>query len=251
MISILKIPFDSGNPTGAKGPASAPEEICKYLPKELKKIDVKVNSGNFEETQDNITKSALKEIKLGRRVVGLGGDHSVTYGLIRAVSKVHKNLGLIYFDAHLDCEDNFLPPSHEDVIRAIVNQKLVKPENILIIGVRKFWPKEKQFVDSKHINVIYGCKDIEQIKQEINSFQSKVSKLYISIDIDVFDPKFAPGTLYKEKKGFKKQNFLEILEEVKVKHIGGIDITEVSPDIDFQNKTVRLPMEIIKKFSTN
>ncbi len=235
MKTILKIPFESGNPTGKKGPAEAPDLIAKNL--KGNKIDVPVSS-DFESSSKNIYNASLKEWKAGNKVLALGGDHSITYSLVKAASKVYKDLAMIYFDAHLDCEDDFLPPSHEDIIPAIVKEKLVKPKNILMVGVRKTWKKEEKFVAKHNIKVLRMDADFSS---EIRNFIKDKKNIYISVDIDVVDPQDAPGTNYPEKQGLKKTELFALLKLISSFNRSiGFDICEVSPHSDLQNKTVRL-----------
>ena len=94
-------------------------------------LDSVQEKDDFEKLHSEVFTIADKEYKKGNFVIGLGGDHSVSYGLMRAFSKHHKNAALIYFDAHLDCEDDFLPPTHEDIIRAAVNERFFAHKFIL------------------------------------------------------------------------------------------------------------------------
>lgn len=215
---ILKIPFEAGNPTGDKGPASAPDLVWKE--------GEVIKTGDFLETNKNISKAAKG------RFLAIGGDHSITYALVKAA----KPEALLYFDAHLDCEDDFMPPSHEDVIRAIVNEKLVKSENIFIIGARKLYPKELEFVKKNNINVV---------KHMDPKLISTFKRIYLSIDIDVFDPSEAPGTNYPEENGIKSEEFFDLLQTIDLKTIVGVDICEINPEKDIENKTIRLAAKIV------
>jgi agmatinase len=242
MTTFLKIPFDAGNPTGSKGTANSPDKILKVLKK--KGTLVKVNQSNVEETQKNIEQTAANAFKNGQ-VCSIGGDHSITYGLVKAASKVHKDLALMYFDAHLDCEDDFVPPSHEDVIKAIVKKKLVKPQNIVIIGARKFWRKEVEFIKKHNIEVIYAPVGKENIEKYIKNFFKKHKKVYVSVDIDVFDPSIAPDTGYAEKGGFTEEEFRRFTENMDFKRIIGCDLVEVAQSNEKTQKTVALASRVI------
>jgi agmatinase len=161
---------------------------------------------------------------------------------MRAFSKHHKNTALIYFDAHLDCEDDFLPPTHEDIIRAAVNERFFEPENILMIGSRKAYPKETKFVEEKGIKL----GKLENVKDFIKNKEA----IYISLDIDVFDPKFAPGTGYPEENGLKPGEILPIIADlIATKKVKGTDIVEVSPPKDTNNMTSKLAASIILKIT--
>ncbi len=229
--TILKIPFEAGNPTGAKGPALAPDLICKELGIDGEEVKV---SSDFEETNRNIINAAN-----GKRPLSIGGDHSITYALVKAT----KPEALLYFDAHLDCEDDFLPPSHEDVIRAIINENLIKPEDIIIIGARRFFTKELAFLKKHNIKCIR-----KPNVSELQNIISKFKRIYCSIDIDVFDPSIAPGTNYRESDGLNYHEVSSILETIAPEQIVGVDITEVSPKQDINNKTIKLAARIAKRF---
>ncbi|MCX6774659.1 MAG: arginase family protein, partial [DPANN group archaeon] len=126
MYTIVKIPFDKCIvEKGRRGAALGPDEIEKDLKshakdmQKLKFVEVKEND-DFEKLHKETENIAQNEYKKGNFVIGLGGDHSISYGLMKAFSKRFKNSGLICFDAHLDCEDDFLPPTHEDLLKAAV-----------------------------------------------------------------------------------------------------------------------------------
>jgi len=235
MRTILKIPFDACIVDKEKrGAAEAPDIIQKFVKDAIwKEIEI---SGDFETIQNNITKAALEE----EIIIGVGGDHSVFYGLMRAFSKKFKG-GLIFFDAHLDCEDDFHPPTHEDIIKAAVNEGFFEPENILMIGSRKFYPKELEFVKEKKIKL--------GKLEDIADFIRDKENLYISIDIDVFDPKFAPGTGYPEKEGLKPEDVFPVIKDLaKSGKVKGLDIVEVNPKKDIDNKTSKLAAKLLIEF---
>lgn len=244
MYTIIKVPFDKcivekERRGAALGPAAIEKEL-KGL-QNLKFLEV-AEKDDFEKLHKETENLTQKEYKKGNFVIGLGGDHSISYGLMKAFSRHHKNAALIYFDAHLDCEDDFLPPTHEDIIRAAVNEKFFEPENILVIGSRKAYPKETKFVEEKGINI----GKLENIKDFIKSREA----IYISLDIDVFDPKFAPGTGYPEKAGLKPAEVLPAISDLMAtKKVKGMDIVEVSPPKDTNNMTSKLAASIISKIT--
>ncbi len=245
MYTVIKVPFDKCIvEKGRRGAALGPDEIERELKshtKDLKFVEIK-EKDDFEKLHSEVFTIADKEYKKGNFVIGLGGDHSVSYGLMRAFSKHHKNAALIYFDAHLDCEDDFLPPTHEDIIRAAVNERFFEPENILMVGSRKAYPKETQFVEKKGIKL----GKLENIKDFIKNKEA----IYISLDIDVFDPKFAPGTGYPEENGLKPGEILPIIADlIATKKVKGMDIVEVSPPKDTNNMTSKLAASIILKIT--
>jgi len=240
--TIIKIPFDACIVERARrGTAKGPDAIQAELKSdEIKFLEVK-ELNDFEVMHYEVESLADKEYKKKNLVIGLGGDHSVSYGLMKAFSKHFKKPGLIYFDAHLDCEDDFLPPTHEDIVRAAVNEKFFAPENILMIGTRKSYPKEVKFVEEKGIRL----GKIDDIKDFIKNKDS----IYISIDIDVFDPKYAPGTGYMEKDGLAPEQVLPAIKDLaKSRKVKGIDVVEVSPPKDVNGITSKLAASLLLQF---
>lgn len=243
-MTIIKIPFELGNvDPKRRGTAEAPAAISKLVNADFRDVEV---SSDFEQTQNNVIEAAKALYKKQSRCIAIGGDHSITYGLTKAFRESFEGaLGLIYIDAHLDAEDNFLPPSHEDVIPAIVNENIISSKNILILGARKLYPKEVEFA-RKH-NLAYS-KQIDY--QQVQSLLNRCDAIYISLDIDAIDPKFAPGTGYPEPEGLKEE-LLDFLQELanspKVK---GFDLVEVCPRLDKENRTVKLAAKLISLFAT-
>ena len=247
--TIIKIPFDKcivekDRRGAALGPDQIEKELKNFfefeegLARKTKFLEVKEVS-DFEKMHKEAESLAVNEYKKGNLVVGLGGDHSVSYGLMRAFAKVHKKAGLIFIDAHLDCQDDFLPPTHEDILRAAVKEKLFS--EIIAIGTRNFTEKEKDFAESHKINF---SKEIDYKK--IMNLCEKVENIYISLDIDAIDPAFAPGTGWPEPLGLMPQQVMALLEFLKAtKKVRGFDIVEVSPPKDVNNITSRLAARLL------
>lgn len=243
MVSILKIPFESGLVDKTRlGAAEAPNAIQKEFGKHNTNwVNIPVSS-DIEQTHSNIFSKALEEYNKGNTVIGLGGDHSVTYSLFKAFKEKFKG-GLICFDAHLDCQEDFTPPSHEDVIGSLIRNKIILPKDLLMIGTRKWSPKEKEFADKHNLNIIN-----ENILTEVKEFCKDKDNIYLSIDIDAIDPKFAPGTGYLEKNGLSLKTIQDVVLYLKAHHkLKGGDLVEISPKRDASDKTVKLGSEILFK----
>jgi len=247
--SIIKIPFDACIvEKDRRGAAKGPDTIISELkiPENVNILEVK-EQNDFEKLHKEVESAASNTYKKGNFVIGLGGDHSVSYGLMKAFAKNHKNTGLIYFDAHLDCDVDFLPPTHEDILRAAVKEKLFK--HIFAYGARKYTEKEKEFAiqnfswDSAEVPINIAKKHIDK------ELLKKVDDVYISIDIDIFDPEYAPGTGYPEKDGLNPEEFLPVIKEIlATKKVKGVDIVEVNPSKDVNNKTSKLAAKLLLEF---
>jgi len=254
-ISIIKIPFDAcivekDRRGAAKGPDAIESELRNFFQFEDVKKNIEFSEikekNDFEKMHTEAESIADKSYKNKNFVIGLGGDHSVSYGLMKAFAKNHKNAGLIYFDAHFDCQDDFIPPTHEDILRAVIKEKLFK--HIFVYGVRNYTDKEMKFAG---LNVTWGAAElpIQTAKEQIMEFVDGIDNIYISIDIDVIDAAFAPGTGWPEPLGILPQQLAELLTKLKASgKVKGIDLVEVSPPKDTNNITARLAASLLLRF---
>ena len=124
----------------------------------------------------------------------------------------------------------------------------------MIIGIRAIEKIEKEFIEKnqiKHVlmNDLKDENSYSQLINQIKSFVSKFDSWYLSLDIDVLDPLYAPGTGYPEEKGMGLDNLKNILKNISnLKNLGRIDLVEVNPDKDINNKTVNCAKEILNIF---
>lgn len=178
----------------------------------------------------------LKQIVLGTKkyfdengVIFVGGDHSVSYGL---VSNFFERFGteakLIVFDAHPDLMESMNEPTHEEWLRAIIG-KGFKPENILLVGVRRnsenVDSREIGYANEKRIKIIYSD-EFDSRRGEVLDFVSS-GKVYCSFDVDVFDSSLVGATGYPEENGLGEAQVFVLLAEIKGK-IDFWDLVEVN-----------------------
>tara|TARA_Y100000034_G_scaffold32612_1_gene40045 strand:- start:8509 stop:9294 length:786 start_codon:yes stop_codon:yes gene_type:complete len=241
-VGVLAVPFNGGCLGKNIGCEKAPKAILEG--KEFQVLDI-----------DNQNIISTNEV-LGNAEgdIFIGGDHSITYSLFKGFSKDKENIGLVIFDAHPDCVNNFSPPTHEDFLKVLIEEEIVKPENVLIIGLRKIDEIEQKFLDQKNIKYVLA-KDLENEKEiyhsidKIREFVEKLDSWYLSIDIDVLNPKEAPGTGYIEEGGMNFDQLFILLEHIK--HFGKlwrIDLVEVNPDKDINGKTINCAKKILSIF---
>ncbi|MCK4522363.1 MAG: arginase family protein [Nanoarchaeota archaeon] len=257
-IKIIKIPSSQGGLGKADGSELAPDRIIEQtkdlfvsedetIPK-LEIDEVKIIESNIEETNKNIYKKAKQVLK--EKPVFLGGDHSITYPLVKAFSETFENPGIIIFDAHPDAENDFNPPTQEDLLPVIVNQNIIKKENIILVGTRNWHQNEIEFLKNNNIRYFHmkeiAEKGISAIAESIISIAKNFNALYISIDIDVLDPAFAPGTGYNEPGGLTSRQLLTLLKKLKtLNNIKAYDIMEICPKKDINNITSKMGAKLI------
>ena len=245
-MKIVKVPSSQGSLGKNLGCEKAPDFILKTLFIEkasLKKgiaIDeVKVNPNNIDETNENIEKA--------QGDIFLGGDHGITYSLFKGFCKNNKNFGLLIFDAHPDSSFYVKSISHEDFVRKLVDDGFLDKKNLVYVGVRKSGKSEINFLkDVKTISVGEVESDLEKVVQELISFFKDFKQFYMSIDIDVLDPSFAPGTGYLEPLGLNMKELVYLISKLKLlKNLKRIDLVEVNPDKDVNLITVKNAAKIL------
>jgi len=201
---------------------------------------VEVIRNNVDETMINIEKIEGS--------LFLGGDHSITYGSYKGFSKRFKNAGIIIFDAHPDMEISAGSVSHEDYLRKLIEEGVIKKSNVILVGVRKISKNEKEFMNSIKVftmEQIFGNE--ENVCDVVMELALGFDGLYLSIDIDVLDPAFAPGTGYLEPEGMSTAQLFYFLGRIsKLNNLRRIDLVEINPDKDVNGITVKTGRRIIE-----
>ena len=181
------------NALGKTGVEKMGEKVLAEIGVDFETIEV--DNSNIESSEKEIY-SRAKEIFMGEdKVVFVGGDHSITYPIFKAFGEVNKNAFLIVFDAHADCDYANREPTHEEWLRAVIEKGFVKPENVILIGVRKMWDIERKFLEEKKIKVFEEIENVEAIADYVTE-KANGKEVYVSVDIDVLDPAFAPEVSY-------------------------------------------------------
>jgi len=262
---IVKVPGINGLGK-TKGCEQAPNEILKalneiYSNEQGKPIDVRLldleeihlDNDNIEKSNELIYKNSLEIFEEKSKSIFLGGDHSISYSIGRAFldycKQNNKEPCLIIFDAHADCMPPMEEPTHEEWLRALIEENF-PAENILLVGVRNFWKDEMIFLKEKGIRIISMNQFVEDIQDTCDTIMefSNGKELYVSIDIDVVDPVFAPATGYLEPGGLSSRDFLYLIQRMnKIKNLRAVDIVEINPDKDRNNLTVKLGAKILSE----
>lgn len=165
--------------------------------------------------------------------VFIGGEHTITLGVLRSVPE---DTAIVSFDAHLDLRDNYLglAVSHTTFMRR-VNED-VKPSKILEVGTRAVCKEELEYAEESGIEFIPahqirkdGIKDtVDAVEDALKGYK----KVYVTIDMDVLDPSFAPAVPNPEPEGLDTSTLLDILEVVCDRQVVGFDLVEVAPHYD-------------------
>jgi agmatinase len=236
---LIKVPGLNGL-SKTKGSRDAGNAIISSLDsKKPGKIEeIHVDNDNLEEQNRLIYENSLEFLKNENKIVFLGGDHSISFSIGKAFLEYCKNEEkescLIVFDAHADCMKPGKEPTHEEWLRGLVEQGF-PAENVLLVGARKTWKEEEEFLKEKkirQISISNLSNNLEEVTDTIMEFSSG-KKLYVSLDIDVVDPAFAPATGYKEVGGLTSSQIIYIISRLsKMKNLKAVDIVEVDVEKD-------------------
>lgn len=256
-IGIIGLPYDE-NSSFMRGPAQAPEMIRQAFQSDstnrwtesgidLRRDTILFDAGDLEiGSIDDVNGAIEKAISLllehGLKPISLGGDHSITYPIIRAFSKQFQKLNILQFDAHPDLYDEVQGNrySHGSPFARIMEEGLV--DRLVQVGIRTMTGHQRKQADKFGVEVV----EMRHWRDDLGfKFDSPV---YISFDLDVLDPAFAPGVSHHEPGGFSTRQVLQIIQTLKGQ-ITGADIVEFNPRRDPLGITAMGCAKILKEIA--
>lgn len=173
-------------------------------------------------------KHARKIVADGKFLFGLGGDHSITSALVRAVRTKHKRLSVLQIDAHLDLRDSYQGSgfSHACVMRRVLDSGA----DVVPVGIRAYSQEEHDLIKRRRIPLV-SARDCHTTEDWVDRVLNALGEtVYVTVDIDGFDPAYAPGTGTPEPGGLDWYQVTGLLRLVAAeKTIVGADIVEVCP----------------------
>jgi arginase len=257
MIQLTGIPFDA-NSSFLKGPAYAPPRI-RLMDKDgsantFTEDGVEIKEGvNYSDAgdiifQDTNPQKAFDTIKThiskllagNNKIVSLGGDHSITYPVVDAFTQKFEKLNILHLDAHGDLYDNFdnNPFSHASPFARIMEKG--KVVSLTQVGIRTLSTDQRE--QAKR----FGVKIIDMKSFNFDFIKNLQAPLYISLDLDVLDPAFAPGLSHHEPGGLSSRELIKIIREINVPIVGA-DIVEYNPVRDINNMTAMVAYKLVKE----
>jgi len=255
-VAIIGIPFDEKScylKGASKGPqairaASTGRAINPWteLSVNLEKDGVLVDlgdvdvSGGFLDVFSQIEKNVLDILEKEAVPVVLGGDHSVSYPVVKAFSRKYKALDILHFDAHPDLYEELYGDrfSHACPFARIMEEGL--SQNLVQVGIRAATGQQREKALKHGVRMI-EMKDIRE-----NLFLEFSNPLYVSFDMDALDPAFAPGVSHHEAGGLSTRQVLNIIHALNA-DIVGLDVVEVNPERDISGITAAAAVKIIKE----
>lgn len=223
--------------------------------------DADVVPGDIERTNTAIRSKVGEVARAGALPIVLGGDHSITFPSALAVADVlgHGRLGMVHFDAHADtAADSWgVLLSHGTPMRRLIESGAVPGRSFVQVGLRGYWPPPDIFNWMRDQGLRWHTiHDIQRrgfdevLSEAIAQALDGPERVYLSVDIDVLDPAYAPGTGTPEPGGLTAQELLRAVREVTLQtELAGVDIVEVSPPYDSAGITAevahRLVLEVL------
>ena len=257
MIKLIGIPYDE-NSSYIKGPALAPERIrlmetegsanrfCEHgneIIEGKNYIDlgnISFNKNNSESAYHLIKETIANALTPNDKIISLGGDHSISFPIIESYTNSFKNLNVLHLDAHADLYENFEdnPFSHASPFARLMEKGILK--SLTQVGIRTFNTHQREQAKKFNAHVV-------EMKDFSMDFMSKLEgPLYISLDIDVLDPAFAPGISHHEPGGMTTRQLISIIQNIKVPIVGA-DIVELNPTRDVDNRTAMVAYKLMKE----
>lgn len=254
-IAMYGVPLDwgSSNRDGARhGPAQMREMsrlirqthfVTKMQPFKECKIadlgDAAVNPLDLMGSYDSIQNFVSEIVESGALPLGIGGDHSITLPILRAVAAKHGPLGLLQFDSHPDTHDELLGHryNHATCFRRGIEENVVDPKRYVMLGIRGtlYAPDDLDWAYERGVTII----TIEDFfEMGVEATIAKIHEVlgdepaYLTFDIDGMDPKDAPGTGAPEPGGPSFRECQEVLRGLRGLNLYGADVNEVSPPLD-------------------
>jgi agmatinase len=209
--------------------------------------DVNIMPGYIEDTMKVIETNIFNIISKNIVPFIAGGDHSITLPILRALYKKYGKVNIIHLDSHYDFWDSYWGKkyTHGTWLRRALEEGLLK--GVIQAGIRASTFSKEDLADKERLGVkSYTIRDLkynmQNVIKEINSLEGPT---YISIDIDVVDPAFAPGTGTPEVGGLTSFEIIEMIRQLRIGQIIGFDVVEVSPPYDVSEITSMLAANII------
>ncbi len=253
---IVGLPYD-GTCSYRPGTRFAPELIRiasygieTYSPIQDKDLDdikfydageIEFQLGNREDTLKKIEIAAEETLSFNKKWLGVGGEHLVTYPVMKAYAKKFSDLHVIHFDAHTDLREDYLNEklSHACVMKRVC--EIITPDNLIQIGIRSGTPEEFKFMKENNTLV----KTQESLKQRLKFLENK--PVFLSVDLDVLDPSIMSGTGTPEPGGMTYNELISWLMLLKNLNIVGADVVELSPHYDPSGVSTVTATKIIRE----
>lgn len=239
-------------PAGIRLVSQGLEEYSPYLDRDMDQClfhdagDLFLPPGDVPTSLQNIASAVKRIADDGKFPLLLGGEHLVTWPAVQQMAARHPGLLVVHLDAHADLVDEYLglSLSHATVMRRVC--ELVGDGNLFQFGIRSCTRQEIEYA-SQHTRLagLGGATILSDIEKNIGYLRDR--PVYVTLDIDVVDPAFAPGTGTAEPGGCTSRETLEVVHMLNSLNLVGFDLVEVCPPYDQSQRTALLAAEIVRE----
>ncbi len=205
--------------------------------------DLELPIGNVATSLAQIGAAADGLMGAGRRFIALGGEHLVTLPLVEAVYRRYPDLVVVHWDAHADLRDHYLGErlSHAAVIRRV--SEVVGPGRVYQFGIRSATAEEMVYARA-HTH-LHPEAVLEPLRRTLAQLRGR--PVYFTLDVDVIDPAFMPGTGTPEPGGITAQEALEAVRLLDALEVVGADIVETMPLQDVSQRSAILAAKLVRE----
>jgi agmatinase len=257
MVAILGLPFDEYS-SFITGSAGAPRRIRDVLHsgesnlsaetgidlsaeprlRDLGDLDLTTGLGAFQQIEAVVASLLERDV----RVLSLGGDHAITYPILKAYASHYGPVSVLHLDAHPDLYDEFegSPYSHACTFARIMEERLAG--RLVQVGIRTMNPHQRAQAERFDVEVI----DMRQWRPGLTVSSDR--PVYLSLDMDVLDPAFAPGVSHHEPGGLSTRDLLQFIHGLHGPLVGA-DIVEFNPERDVAGITAKGAAKLLKEIA--
>lgn len=253
---ILGFEWDASS-SHARGPALGPSVVKRLLTSEASSgfstdlVDMRAAIEDFHipalPENDAAARDAIKEtagqcLAAGFAPLSIGGDHSISFPILKAVRARHGAVNLLHIDAHPDLHDQYDGDrfSHACPFARAQEDGLIARH--VAVGIRCSDPHQRDQAKKYGVTIL-RADEVDEIPAEIFA-----GPLYMTIDLDGLDPAFAPGVSHPEPGGLSTLDVLSMIRRIKGPLVGA-DVVELNPERDYQMTTARVVVRLIKELA--
>jgi agmatinase len=247
---ILGVPFDvtSTYRTGARFGPNAIRQASLNIETYSFRAGIDIEDLQLHDLGDldisTDTKKTLERLELvikdlieaGKTPITIGGEHTITFGSLKGLGEKASKTAVVSFDAHLDLRDEFMEVKlgHTTFMRRINEE--INPAKIIAVGTRAVCKKELDYAREAGVEFFTAqqirSEGAEHIAKQLKEKLAKKESIYLSIDMDVLDPAYAPAVQNPEPEGLEPCTLLDIVYSICDRRVTGFDVVEVAPQYD-------------------
>lgn len=224
------------------------ENYSPYLDGNLRDVhfsdikDIVSAEDNIKQILKLIRKTVKKIINEDKIPFALGGEHTIILPIVQAISERYKNLKVLYLDAHCDLREKYQGTklSHATVARRLLD--FINYKSFFQFGIRSGEREEFKFARKHKIIHKFSKKGLGEALKKIGR-----SPVYLTLDLDIFDPGIFPGTGVPEPGGVSFEEFLEFIKGLREVRIVGLDVVELSPPCDPTESSSFLAATVVRE----